>query len=735
MPLSVPALACLNLPALLHCAAVAWLEFSALAFGYTDERVIAEASGALHPGNIIGLVGANGGGKTTLLKLLLGDLGAEAGRVQRARETRLAYVAQAASGDEGVSLFEYAAAGRADLLQLDRQQQQLAQDLEQRPADVALAERLGEVQTRFAVLGGHMWELEVERMLLGLSFLKVDFSQPLASLSGGQRQKASLARALLSGSNCFVLDEPTNHLDLQAQEFLAAYLRALPADCAVLLVSHDRWLLDAVCTHIWELDDGVLYRYAGNYSRYLPARDQRRKLAEEEYQRQQEQIARTEEYIRRNIAGQNTRQARGRRTLLGRMQRLERPADDPQLSFVLQPAVATGEQLLLVENLAFSYSGSSTAAAVPTNVSAGPRGLELNPPLSVQRASIGGSLVVEELNFAVYRGERLGIAGPNGCGKSTLLKLLARQLTPQRGLVAWGANAELGIFSQDSADLELGRDALAELRSVDSAISDADARSYLARFGFSGDDVFKLVDSLSGGERSRLSLAKIFRRRPNVLLLDEPTNHLDIYAREALEQFLTAYQGSVILITHDRALLERICDRLLLFEDGPEGRSTTYFRGHYGQWREWRERHLQDGTAAAAGRSTSAAGRAAARAGGSVGAEDPRKLSLQDLQELAERQRTSVAGYISRQREKILRRAAAVEDEIAALEQQIVVLRETQHAADRGGEYQRIGQLQLEIDELTRRIDASFIELEQVAQQAGAWEQLLAESGDYNPRP
>jgi ATP-binding cassette subfamily F protein 3 len=337
---------------------MALLDFSGLVFGYSDERVIVEAGGALNAGNIVGLIGANAGGKTTLLRLLLGELSPEAGRVQRARQASCAYVSQSAGGEDSDQLFEFVKGGRSDLAALSTKIGALHEALAAAPDDQQLMRQLGQAEQRFSALGGHRWDHEVERLLLGLSFLRCDFTRQLGVLSGGQRQKACLARALISGSSCLIFDEPTNHLDLAAQAFFVDYLKALPRGCSVLLVSHDRWLLDQLCTHIWELDDGTLYRYPGNYSRYVPLREERRKQARLAFERQQEHIARTEEYIRRNIAGQNTRQARGRRKLLGRMERFERPADDPQLSFVLKPQLRSGEQLLLVENLAFSYGGT-----------------------------------------------------------------------------------------------------------------------------------------------------------------------------------------------------------------------------------------------------------------------------------------------------------------------------------------------------------------------------------------
>ncbi|MBN2082222.1 ABC-F family ATP-binding cassette domain-containing protein [bacterium] len=702
---------------------MALLEFSGIAYGYSDERVIVEATAALHAGNIVGLIGANGGGKTTLLRVLLNELKPEEGQVQHAKSMKLAYVSQTAGGTDEDELFTFVKRGRQDLLELQAEQDRLHERLAAEAGNAELIDRLGRAEARFSALGGHRWEHDVERLLLGLSFRRAEFSKRLGTLSGGQRQKACLARALLSDSNCLVFDEPTNHLDLAAQAFFVDYLRGLPRETAVVLVSHDRWLLDNLATHIWELDGGVLYRYPGNYSKYVPLRDERRKQARIAYERQQEHIARTEEYIRRNIAGQNTRQARGRRKILGRMERVERPAEDPEMRFFLQPALRSGEQLLIVENLSFGY-GVETGQLPPqkaeqVHVAAGAKGLSLNPPLTVARSAVGGELVVSGFNLQFYRGERLGIIGPNGCGKTTLLKLLAKTLPLQRGMIAWGTNAELGIFSQDSADLTPGRDVMAELRAVEPTISDSAARDYLARFGFSGDDVFALVETLSGGERSRLTLAKIFRCRPNVLLFDEPTNHLDIYAREALEQFLNSYAGSVIMVTHDRALLERICDRLVVFPYGAEDeQALTVFRGSYSDYLTWRERA---GTAP-----PPADPQPKPSGGGKADPAKPESLSIYDIELLARDARTSVDGYIAKQLQRVEAKAEAIEDEIAALEDQTGELQQLQGEAAARQEYDRLAELQSEIDGLTAEINGRFSELEELQPVLDAWKNHAA---------
>ena len=697
---------------------MALLEFSRVEFGYSDERIITEASGALQAGDITGLVGANGGGKTTLLRLLTGGLSPESGTIQRARQARISYVSQGSQGDDSAELYSFVRQGRQDLVRLEQRLRQLEERIAAAPGNDTAVRELGEAHAQFAALGGHTWDTEVQRLLSGLQF-SGGYNQQLGTLSGGQRQKACLARALLSDSNLLILDEPTNHLDLDAQAFLVDYLRQLGSDAAVLLVSHDRWLLRQLARAVWELEDGVLYRYSFGYDKYVPARDLRRQQARETWQKQQEHIARTEDYIRRNIAGQNTKQAQGRRTLLARMERMDKPAQDPQLSFILKPRLRTGEYLLEVEDLTFGYNGEGGAAGGELHVHAGHSGLELNPPLERARGkAVAGNRVVDDLSFTLLRGERLGIIGPNGCGKSTLLKLLGKQLTPQRGMVAWGSNAELGVFYQDSADLLPGRDLLAEIRSVEPGMADGEARGYLARFGFSGDDVLADAGTLSGGERSRLSLAKIFRSRPNVLLLDEPTNHLDIYAREALEQFVSAWEGSLLLVTHDRQLLERLCDRLIVYKrDG----SAEFFRGGYSDYLTWRQRQAEAAQGEGGGADP------ARRPGGSEPAGDPGRpetLSVYDIELLAKQARTSPRGYCGKQRERVAARMHQLEDDIAELEQQVDRLHSQQREADEGQDFVKLQQLQEQIDGLNSRIEETFGKLEPLAEAEAAWHRL-----------
>ena len=399
----------------------------------------------------------------------------------------------------------------------------------------ALHDKYDALTHRFETEGGYEMVAEVEKALSGLGFEKEDFPRPLAELSGGQKNRAMLARAILSMPDVLLLDEPTNHLDFNAVEFLEEYLAR--SRRAYLVVTHDRRFLDTVAEEIVDLENGRLTAYSGGYTAYRRQKAERILTATRAFEKQQEFIEKEKEYIRRNIAGVNSRQAKGRRTRLARVERLEKPIEDAtSVAFEFGAARVGGRSFLRARHLDAGYEP--------------------------------GRQIVRDVSFELLRGERLAILGENGTGKTTLLKTLAGRLPPLSGTVQTGHDVSIGYYDQELRDLDLSRRAIDAVWDEHPQETEEAMRSYLAFFAFRGDEVFAPIAGLSGGEKGRLTLAVVMRQRHNLLLLDEPTNHLDLDSREALEESLEDFPGSIVFVSHDRAFIDRLATRVLDIRGG-----------------------------------------------------------------------------------------------------------------------------------------------------------------------
>jgi ATP-binding cassette subfamily F protein 3 len=432
-------------------------------------------------------------------------------------------------------------------------------DLEHRMAEAGeklekILERYSDLQHQFELEGGFEYTAKAEAILLGLGFTKEMWSLDTAILSGGQQNRLGLARLLLAAPDVLLLDEPTNHLDVHAVEWLEEFLQDYAS--AYVIISHDRYFLDRSCKRIVELENGKASSYTGNYSDYLVEREERREAQQRAYDNQQQLIAKTQEFIRRNIAGQKTKQAKSRRKMLERLERLD--AVRPEQSsgdFRLQEIERTGNHVLTVTDLSVGYPEKELA---------------------------------KNITFILRRGECLGVIGPNGSGKTTFLRTIMKNLSPLSGEVRWGSKVQIGYYAQQLDDLDDRNEIIMELRRVaPSAATAGELRSFLAKFLFTGDDVYKHVRDLSGGEKGRLALAKLIYSRVNVLVLDEPTNHLDIPSREALEEALAAYEGTIITISHDRYFLDRVATQILSL-DGEGG--AEHYDGDYTEYHDWKLR-------------------------------------------------------------------------------------------------------------------------------------------------
>jgi ATP-binding cassette subfamily F protein 3 len=531
----------------------------------------------------IALVGPNGAGKTTFLRILVGLEEASRGEVARAKGLRLGYLPQESdwSGegtlwDEMLTAFAALREQEAELARLESQISNLADAK-------ALLDKYGRLQEQFELAGGYEYENRIQNVLSGLGFDRDDYQRPLAQLSGGQKTRAHLGRLLLESPDLLILDEPTNHLDFTAVEWLETWLADW--DGAAVVVSHDRYFMDRVAETIWEMQFRRVDEYSGNYSAYLLQRSERQARQELEYEAQQASIAKTEDYIRRNMAGQNTAQAKGRLRRLERLKRsglVERPRAARNLHLNLRSGARSGDRVLETHNLVVGYHDDKA-------------------PL------------FQAPDLLLWRGECAALIGPNGAGKTTFLRTLLGELRPLSGRTKLGASLHVGYFAQAHESLQPERSVIEEIWSVQEMLT-GQARDYLARFLFTGDDVFKKVQVLSGGERGRLALAKLALQGANFLLLDEPTNHLDIPSQEVLEAVLADFAGTILLVSHDRYLIDALATQIWSLEEG----RLTAFKGNYGDWIQAKElgeiKEIgKPETAPKAGRQTATASRQTSR--------------------------------------------------------------------------------------------------------------------------
>jgi ATP-binding cassette, subfamily F, member 3 len=540
-------------------------QFADASFAYPGNEILVGASLLIRPGARLALVGPNGTGKSTVLRLLAGDLQPDSGDVRMLGRASVSYLRQSQELSGDGTLRDALMEPFADLQRLQAElaaiEGRLAEGSPEagEPTHATDLARYGELQERYQRDGGYDVEARVKRLTADVGFSEGDLARPVETLSGGERGRLELAKVLVRQPDLLLLDEPTNHLDLAAIERLEAFLAEYTG--AFVLVSHDRAFIRAVCREIVELENGKLVRYPFGYDKYVVERDARLERARAEFERQKEQVDKTEDFIRRNLAGQKTKQAQSRRKMLDKLERLERPEDSWQHAGKIGLSFQTGGEL-----------GSKETLRAP--------GLTVGYPGA---PGVAAATILRDVTVNIYRGDRVGIIGPNGSGKSTLLKTLIGELPPLAGRVELGAGVRIGYFDQKLGTLDEGLTLLDEIRSVRADLSPDAVRQYLAKFRFFGDDPFRSVRGLSGGERSRLAMAKIMLFPRNVLVLDEPTNHLDIPARETLEDTLQSYDGTLIVVSHDRYFLDRICTRLLVIEG-------TDLEAHLGNYSDWRRR-------------------------------------------------------------------------------------------------------------------------------------------------
>jgi ATP-binding cassette subfamily F protein 3 len=550
---------------------------SQLGKSFGAERIFSGISFQIDPQDRIGLVGPNGAGKSTLLNILAGREEPDEGVLAIGRYVRVGYLTQVANFQMHQSLHDELISVFAELREWEEELQALGHEMAE-PAvqnDPELHERLlaryADLQARYEHAGGYTHENRVAQVLDGLGFSREQQLAPVSHLSGGQQTRASLGKLLLQEPDLLLLDEPTNHLDLETLEWLETYLASWKG--AMVIVAHDRYFLDKVVSRTIEMAFGRIEEYPGNYTRHLELREERMERRQREYEAQQAYIAHTEEFIRRYKAGQRSREARGRQKLLDRMERVARPQDLPEMHFALTPVTDSGLIVLAANKLAVGYGGiRRKGQSQPSDEPSEPAKVLVN---------------VSELEL--LRGDRVGLLGPNGAGKTTLLRTMIGELQPVAGSIHVGSSVRIGYYSQTHEGLNKERTILDEIRQV-SALSEEGARTFLGRFLFSGDDVFKAIGSLSGGERSRVALAKLTLQGSNCLVLDEPTNHLDLQSRQFLEEVLGEFEGTLLFVSHDRYFIDRLATKIWVVEAG----GLQSYLGNYTEYRTARQRQAQN---------------------------------------------------------------------------------------------------------------------------------------------
>ncbi len=635
-------------------------QFADASFAYPGNEILDGASLLIRPGDRLALVGPNGTGKSTALRLLAGDLQPDSGDVRVLGRATVAYLRQSQELSGAGTVLESLLQPFADLQKIHDELLALEARLaEGDPGDLA---RYGELQERYQRGGGYELEARVKRLTADVGFTEADLGRSVDTLSGGERGRLELAKVLVRQPDLLLMDEPTNHLDLAAIERLEAYLSEYQG--AFILVSHDRAFIRAVCNEIVELENGKLTRYPYRYDRYVVERAARLERAEVEYRRQKEHVEKTEDFIRRNLAGQKTKQAQSRRKMLEKLERLERPDDNWEHAGKIGLAFQTGGEL-----------GSKETIRAP-KLTVGYPGAPYGP-------------ILRDVTVNIYRGDKVGIVGPNGAGKSTLLKTLIGELAPLDGKVEIGSGVRIGYFDQKLSTLNEALTLMDEIRSVRADLSPEVVRQYLAKFRFFGDDPFRTVRGLSGGERSRLAMAKIMLFPRNVLVLDEPTNHLDIPARETLEEALSAYEGTLITVSHDRYFLDRICTRLLVIEG-------THVESHLGNYSDWRARQKE----------------AAHAAPPPPVAPPPGEKSADKLPQRQAAATREADKQREREQRRLARRVETLEADVSKLEAELAGVR-AELAGDHAGDWQKLHALadrERELDALLARRMAEWEE-------------------------
>ncbi|MCF6465268.1 ABC-F family ATP-binding cassette domain-containing protein [Clostridium sp. Cult2] len=504
---------------------------------YVVDKILDNISFTIEDGDKIGLIGLNGSGKTTLFNILVGEISKDEGDIYVQKDLNIGYLRQHTDINSDKTVFRECLQVFQPLIDMEKNLRELEHQISLE-SDKGKSENLNKIMIKYSYLleefnnqNGYGYKSEIKGVLKGLGFNEEDFDKEINVLSGGQKARLSLAKLLLEKPDLLLLDEPTNHLDLEAINWLESYL--LEYKGAALIISHDRYFLDNVVSRIFYLENLKLKSYNTNYSKFMEERKKELELLKKDYENQQKEIKRQEEIIRRffNYGGQRyIRQAQSRQKLLDKMKTIDRPVGTKKVKISFEPKIKSGKEVLKVGNV---------------------------------NKSFGEFKLLEDINFAIYRGEKVGLIGPNGIGKTTLFKMILGHIPYESGSITLGHHVHAGYFDQEQSKLNLDKTVIDEIWDENPKFNHYQIRSILSRFLFIGDDIFKEISELSGGERGRLALLKMMLSNANFLLMDEPTNHLDIDSKEVLEDAINNYEGTLLVISHDRYFLNRVTDKIL----------------------------------------------------------------------------------------------------------------------------------------------------------------------------
>lgn len=640
------------------------LQLSNISKNYGIDVILSDISMQVLERERVGLVGVNGAGKSTLLKIIAGELSYDSGAIHKAKETRIGYLAQNSGLQSNRTIIEEMRAVFSHLIEAEQE----LRELEQQIADPALHDnpkRYEDVLNRysrksdwFREQGGFEINTRINSVLHGMGFGSFPPDTLISTLSGGQKTRLALARILLQAPDLLMLDEPTNYLDIPTLTWLEGYLRSYSG--AILVVSHDRYFLDALVTTIVEIERHAARRYTGNYSRYIELKAAEYEADMKQYEKQQEEIAKMEQFIQRNIVrASTTKRAQSRRKALEKMDVLDKPLGDlKKARFAFEIERQTGKDVLDVADLSVKF-----------------------PEKDRQ--------LFQHVSFKLSRSETVALIGPNGIGKSTLLKVLVGQRQPQTGTVRWGSNVKLGYYDQEQTGLTPSNTVLEEVWGTYPHMEEARVRTVLGNFLFSGEDVLKRISSLSGGEKARVSLAKLMLEQANVLILDEPTNHLDLFSKEVLESALLEYEGTLLFISHDRYFLNKMAERIV--ELTPTG--TEHFLGNYDDMME-KKAELEEARLEAAAKLANKSNQPVAEA--------PTSYEMDKQAKREERSR--------------LRKLEQLEQEIASLEEQIAEFEVQLTDPAIFNDYMAIQEIQAKIEEKRTSLNAAYEQWEQLSE-------------------